>query len=170
VIVPIAGPRAEARSLEILGRSVLDRTLDTLKALPSLDDLILSPLPLAGRGRGEGNETVLVCEPNRPLLTLPMLTEFLKQSHTDRVAALASPAADTYKLVRAGAVERTLDRASLWEVQGLSRFNQGSFNAVQDLEAARAAGIPVRLVQGDPMNFAVRTADDCRVAELVLGK
>lgn len=136
-----------------------------MKALPGLDRLIV--------GWVTGNlpfDSVLVCEPDRPLLTLAMLTQFLEQTNSDRVATLACPASDTYKAVRAGAVESTLDRASLWELQGLSRFNQGSFNTVQDLEAARAAGIPVRLVQGDPMNFAVRTADDCRVAELVLSE
>jgi 2-C-methyl-D-erythritol 4-phosphate cytidylyltransferase len=99
-----------------------------------------------------------------------MLTEFLDQTQGDRVAALACPASDTYKVVRAGVVESTLDRAALWELQGLSRFNQGSLDRLPDLEGARSAGIPVRLIRGDPMNFAVRSADDCRVAELVLGQ
>jgi 2-C-methyl-D-erythritol 4-phosphate cytidylyltransferase len=86
------------------------------------------------------------------------------------VAVLVSPASDTYKIVRAGVVQTTLDRASLWELQGLSRFNQTSFDHLPDLELARSAGIPVRLIQGDPMNFAVRSPDECRVAELVLSQ
>ena len=86
------------------------------------------------------------------------------------MAALVSPASDTCKVVRAGRVERTLDRPTLWELQGLTLFNEGSFHTLNGLAAARKAGIPVRLVQGDPMNFAVRSADDCRVAELVLRK
>ncbi len=86
------------------------------------------------------------------------------------MAALVSPVSDTYKAVRAGRVESTLERAWLWELQGLSRFNQRGFDTLPDLELARLAGIPVRLVQGDPMNFAVRSAEDCRVAELVLSK
>jgi 2-C-methyl-D-erythritol 4-phosphate cytidylyltransferase len=97
-----------------------------------------------------------------------MLTQFLEQTHDDQVAALVSPASDTYKVVRAGVVETTLDRAALWELQGLLRFNQGSVDRLPDLEAVRSAGVPIRLVQGDPMNFAVRSAEDCRVAELVL--
>ena len=166
--------------MEILGRTVLDRTLDTLRALPGLDQLIVgasplplathSSLPLAGRGWGEGLETILVCAPDRPLLTLAMLTEFMAKTEGDRVAALVSPASDTYKVVRGGMVESTLDRAALWEVQGLSRFNHGSLDRLPDLERARLAGIPVRLIRGDPMNFAVRSADDCRVAEWVLSK
>ncbi len=181
VVVPLppAGPRAAVLSLEILGRTVLDRTLDTLRALPDLDQLIVGELslPLAGRGRGGGTDTILICDPDRPLLTLVMLMEFLEQTHGDRVAALVSPASDTYKVVRAGRVETTLDRASLCELQGLSRFDRQSFDRVfatgnpeDGLEAAQLAGIPIRLVQADPMNFAVRSPDDCRVAELVLGQ
>ena len=180
---------------------MLDHTLETLRALPGLDDLIVgdlslplegrginsslplpergidSSLPPAGRGRGGGGETILICDPDRPLLTLAMLTQFLERTHGDRVATLVSPASDTYKVVRAGRVETTLDRASLWELQGLSRFDRQSFNQVfaagdpgNEFEAARRAGIPIRLVQADPMNFAVRSPDDCRVAELVLGR
>jgi 2-C-methyl-D-erythritol 4-phosphate cytidylyltransferase len=97
-----------------------------------------------------------------------MLTEFMERTQGDQVAALVSPASDTYKVVRAGVAENTLDRAALWELQGLLRFNQGSFDRLPDMEAARLAGVPIRLVQGDPLNFAVSSADDCRVAELVL--
>jgi 2-C-methyl-D-erythritol 4-phosphate cytidylyltransferase len=111
-----------------------------------------------------------VCDPDRPLLTQAMLTEFVERTQGDRVAVLVSPASDTYKIVRAGVVQTTLDRASLWELQGLSRFNQTSFDHLPDLELARSAGIPVRLIQGDPMNFAVRSPDECRVAELVLSQ
>jgi 2-C-methyl-D-erythritol 4-phosphate cytidylyltransferase len=183
VPLPPAGPQAAALSLEILGRTVLDRTLDTLRALPGLDQLIVgdlslplagtgtnSSLPLAGRGRGGGLVSILVCDPDRPLLTQAMLTEFVERTQDDRVAVLVSPASDTYKIVRAGVVQTTLDRASLWELQGLSRFNQTSFDHLPDLELARSAGIPVRLIQGDPMNFAVRSPDECRVAELVLSQ
>jgi 2-C-methyl-D-erythritol 4-phosphate cytidylyltransferase len=106
-----------------------------------------------------------------------MLTQFLEQTRDDRVAALVSPASDTYKVVRAGRVETTLDRASLWELQGLLRFDRQSLDRVyasgdtgHELEAARLAGIPIRLVQADPMNFAVRSPDDCRLAELVLSQ
>ncbi len=128
-----------------------------------------SPLPLAGRGRGGGLD-LLICDPDRPLLTLAMLTKFLEQTQGDRAAALVTPASDTYKVVSAGRVVTTLDRASLWELQGLSRFRAGSFDTLPDLEAARRAGIPIRLVQADPMNFAVRSPDDCRLAELVLSQ
>lgn len=106
-----------------------------------------------------------------------MLTQFLEQTHNERVAALVSAASDTYKVVRAGRVETTLDRASLWELQGLSRFERQSFDRVfaagdreNKLEAARRAGIPIRLVQSDAMNFAIRSPADCRVAELVLSQ
>ncbi len=149
----------------------------TNSSLPPAGTGTNSSLPLAGRGRGGGLDSILICDPDRPLLTLAMLTQFLEQTHNDRVAALVSPASDTYKVVRAGQVETTLDRASLWELQGLSRFERQSFDrefAAGDpenkLEAARLAGIPIRLVQADAMNFAVRTPDDCRVAELVLSQ
>ncbi len=172
---------------------MLDRTLDTLRALPGLDQLIVAPagdislppagrgikssLPPAGRGRGGGLETILICDPDRPLLTLAMLAQFLEQTHGDRVAALVSPASDTYKVVGAGRVETTLDRGSLWELQGLVRFDRRSLDRVyasgdteHELEATRRAGIPIRLVQADPMNFAVRSPDDCLLAELVLSQ
>lgn len=119
--------------------------------------------------------TVVICDPDRPLLTASMITAFLERTHGDQVAALVAPASDTYKVVRAGRVETTLDRASLWELQGLCRFIRPSLdppftsgNAEHELEAAGAAGIAIRLIEGDPINIAVRTLEDCRVAELVL--
>ena len=149
----------------------------TNSSLPLVGTGTTSSLPLAGRGRGGGLETILICDPDRPLLTLAMLMEFIERTQGDRVAALVSPASDTYKVVRDSRVETTLDRGSLWELQGLSRFDRQSFDRVfaagnpeRGLETARLAGISIRLVQADAMNFAVRSADDCRVAELVLSR
>lgn len=106
-----------------------------------------------------------------------MLTQFLEMTRADDVAALVSPASDTYKAVREGRVESTFERTSLWELQGLSRFDRRSLDrafasggAERVLEAAHLARIPIRLVLADPMNFAVRSEDDCRVAELVLSR
>lgn len=172
-----------ALSLEILGRTVLDRTLDALGALADLDELVqstgrnrLDAIRLALTG-ASASDTILICDPDRPLLTVAVLTHFLELTRQDQVATLVSPTADTYKLVRAGRVDTTLDRASLSELQGLSRFARRSLNRAlstgrgeHELEACLRIGIPIRLVPGDSTNFPVRLPEDSRVAELVLSR
>lgn len=127
---------------------------------------------LAGAPAGE---RVLICDPDHPLLTLGMLAHFVEATRDHAAATLVSLASDTCKVVHAGRVNLTLDRASLGVLQGLSSFDRRALDRAlrsgagrHELEACHQAGLPVQLIQGDPANFAVRSPEDCEVAQLVL--
>ena len=164
---------------------MLDRTLDTLAGLGEVQRVIQARELTSGQSRLEAirhalagappSERVLVCDPDHPLLTMGMIAHFLGSTRDDAAATLVAPAADTYKLTRQGRVIQTLDRASLAELRGLSSFARQSLEqalassqATHELEAVLEAGVAIRLIQADPSNFAVRTPEDCQVAELLL--
>lgn len=185
--MPAAGPRAAVLFRQLAGRTVLDRILETLAGLTDLKPVIQARELTSGQNRlqairqalsgAPGSQRVLVCDPDRPLLTMGMLAHFLEATRNDPAATLVTPASDTHKEVRAGRVSRTFDRATLGELQGLSGFDRRTLERAlisgqgsHELEACSEAGIPVRLVQGDPANFAVRSPEDLQVAELVLSQ
>jgi 2-C-methyl-D-erythritol 4-phosphate cytidylyltransferase len=90
------------------------------------------------------------------------------------------PVADTVKVVRADVVESTPDRAGLRAVQTPQGFDAASLRSAHGGAAAadpgitddamlmEAHGVPVRVVDGDPLAFKVTTPLDLTVAEAVL--
>lgn len=91
------------------------------------------------------------------------------------------PVADTIKVVDGGAVVSTPDRSSLRAVQTPQGFdlrtlreaNAAYFSSAQDFVATDDAslmewfGVPVAVVEGDPLAFKITTPLDLRLAELL---
>jgi len=175
--MPAAGPRAAVLFRELGGRTVLDRLLEMLAGLTDLDRVLQARELSSAQNRlqairqalsgAPASLRVLVCDPDRPLLTMGMLAHFLETTRHDPAATLVAPASDTYKEVRANRVSRTLDRATLGELQGLSGFDRRTLERAltsgqgsHEVEACHEVGIPVRLVVGDPASLAVRSPED----------
>ena len=88
--------------------------------------------------------------------------------------------ADTIKqLDWTGAVERTVDRSQLVAVQTpqgfpraglLSAYAAASEDFTDDAAVFAAAGLPVTVVDGDPLAFKITTPWDLRRAESILGE
>ena len=131
-------------------------------------------------------DPVIVHDAARPLACAALFEralDELERFQADAVIA-AAPVTDTIK--QSGpdgrTVAQTLDRSRLWAVQTPQVFRRAALEralAAGDEELARAtddawlvehAGGVVRIVGSDPGNMKVTTADDLRIAELLLSE
>jgi 2-C-methyl-D-erythritol 4-phosphate cytidylyltransferase len=137
------------------------------------------------RASGHG-DPVIVHDAARPLATAELFEQALdelERHHADAVIA-AAPVSDTIKEVAddGRTVVATLDRARLWAVQTPQVFRRPALEralAASEEELAQAtddawlverAGGVVRVLRAGPKNLKITTADDLRVAELLLSE
>lgn len=125
---------------------------------------------------------VLVHDAARALMPVPVFDAVLTALHDGASAVIpVLPVADTVKVVEDGAVMRTVDRATLRIVQtpqGFSRAalerahqaaqEQGVDDVTDDAGLCERAGIPVRVVDGDPLGFKITRPLDLVLAEALL--
>lgn len=128
-----------------------------------------------------GGDPVVVHDAARPLASSALFERALvelESSGADAVIA-AAPVSDTIKEVEGRVVRRTLDRSSLWAIQTPQVFRRAALELVlaDDELLARATddawliehqGGVVRVIPAGEPNFKVTTADDLRLAELLL--
>ena len=118
---------------------------------------------------------------NLPLVTRELVERCLAALKPGVDGAIAAaPMTDTVKEAQGGLVTATLDRSRLWAVQTPQAFRRDWLEralAVDDALLARAtddawlverAGGRVRVVESTPRNLKVTSAEDFRVAELLL--
>ena len=128
-------------------------------------------------------EFVLVHDAARALTPSDVVARVLASLHDGANAVVpAIPVADTVKVVEDHAVMRTLDRASLRAVQTPQGFTraalerahqhaqeQGVDDVTDDAGLCEAAGIAVRVVDGDQLAFKITRPLDLVLAEAILG-
>ncbi len=130
-------------------------------------------------------DPVIVHDAARPLAGAELFRralEELRLTGADAVLA-AAPVADTVKQATGGElrVARTIDRRELWAIQTPQAFRRAALeralgsasaedlvNATDDAWLIERQGGDVRLLQTGEHNFKVTTAEDLRLAELVL--
>ncbi len=131
------------------------------------------------------NDWVLVHDAARPAVS-PAALERLKTTVAGCSGGglLALPVADTVKrahpevpAIPGERVAATVDRQGLWLAQTPQMFRLGALaralarfpEVTDEASAMEAAGEPVRLVEGDRMNFKVTTPDDLDLMRRLLG-
>jgi 2-C-methyl-D-erythritol 4-phosphate cytidylyltransferase len=140
----------------------------------------------AALGACSAGDPVIVHDAARPLAPPRLFTqalEDLERSGADAVIA-AAPVTDTIKAVGSDGrtVTQTLDRSRLWAVQTPQVFRRAALEcalSAGDDELARAtddawlverSGGIVRIVASEPGNLKITTADDLRIAALLLSE
>ena len=132
----------------------------------------------AGLAAAPEAEVVVVHDGARPLAPAALFDACVAAARETGAAVAAVPVVDTLKLVEAGRIARTVDRAGLWAAQTpqafrrsllLELFARARDRLVTD-EAAlcEALGIPVAVVEGSPANIKVTRPGDLAVAEALL--
>jgi 2-C-methyl-D-erythritol 4-phosphate cytidylyltransferase len=126
----------------------------------------------------EPDDWVLVHDAARPCLTQAHLAKLIEELRDDAVGGiLAVSVADTLKRADdKGRIERTEDRAGLWQAQTPQMFRAGLLTqALQhprsftdDASAVEALGLHPKLVLSEPTNFKVTYPQDLLLAELLL--
>lgn len=126
-------------------------------------------------------EIVLVHDAARALTPPAVFRRVAEAVHGGAPAVIPVVAvADTIKIVRSGTVESTPDRSGLRAVQTPQGFAASALRSAHagvaaanpgitdDAMLMEALGVPVQVVDGDPLAFKVTTPLDLAVAEAVL--
>ncbi len=125
-----------------------------------------------------GADTVLIHEPDRPLVTAAVVDGLLSEAAGAAAAVTVLPVHSSIKRVLGDAIVETVPRNRLYSIQSPSRFDRSTLERilsqasptadVHELELVRAAGIDVRLVPGSHYNVPVTSSADARFAELAV--
>jgi 2-C-methyl-D-erythritol 4-phosphate cytidylyltransferase len=124
---------------------------------------------------------VLTHDGVRPFITEQMIRELIKEGKTVGAATLGMPIKPTVKECNAdNLVERTPDRAKVWEIQtpqflkkdlftkGFALAQERALTVTDDTSLAELLGHPVKLVRGSYTNLKITTPDDLLVAQSLL--
>lgn len=127
---------------------------------------------------GRGVERVLIHDVARPLVGGALIDRVIDALETWEGAAPALPVVDALWLGTAeGLVGGTRDRTGLWRAQTpqgfryeaiLAAHRRGGDEAPDDVAVARAAGLDVRIVEGDERNLKITGPGDFARAEALL--
>ena len=127
-----------------------------------------------------GVQYVLIHDAARPLVTPGLIRRVLEGVKRHGAVIPVVPVKDTLKLVANERVVKTLDRSQIWAVQTPQGFKfqelkkaflkvgSRASRLTDDAAVAEAAGLRVRVVEGDPHNFKVTTPEDLRHAKSLI--
>lgn len=124
-------------------------------------------------------QAVAVHDGARPLVDSAAALRCLKSGYANGASVLAVPVKDTIKVVRAGAVERTLERNVLWAAQtpqcyraDILRRALDKFGYLQDAtdesQLVERLGVNVKIEPSDYKNLKITTPEDLVMAEAFL--
>ncbi|SDC13836.1 bifunctional 2-C-methyl-D-erythritol 4-phosphate cytidylyltransferase/2-C-methyl-D-erythritol 2,4-cyclodiphosphate synthase [Ruegeria marina] len=126
---------------------------------------------------GLGITKVLIHDVARPCVSRELIMSVLNALDTHRAAAPGLPVTDALWSGSEGHVTGTRDRAGLFAAQTPQGFHYDDIrtahaahpdDAADDVEVARAAGISVAIVPGEPDNLKITRAGDFARAERIL--
>jgi 2-C-methyl-D-erythritol 4-phosphate cytidylyltransferase/2-C-methyl-D-erythritol 2,4-cyclodiphosphate synthase len=124
----------------------------------------------------QGTDLVLVHDAARPFVTADVIDRVIAATEATGAAVPAVPARETVKRVdrSAGVVRETIARDEIWLAQTPQGFRRGvlesamaagrAMEATDDAMLVEGAGYPVKVVEGDPANVKITTANDLEAA------
>ncbi len=175
-IQPVVAPGDQRRVARLLARYRITKALPPCAGGRSRAESVangFAALPSAVRW-------VLVHDAARPCTSRAVISRVLRQARRFGAAACGVPAGVTVKSAdRQGRVTETLDRERLWLIQTPQAFRADWFAKAlarhrrldrfpDDAAVVEAAGYPVRLVPGEPLNVKITTPDDLLLAAVIL--
>ena len=125
-------------------------------------------------------EIVAVHDGVRPFVTVEEIDAVVSAAQTDGAAILVAPVTDTIKQVHEQRIVQTLDRAGLRRALTPQCFRYDVLReAYQNTDVTDPSvtdesvlveklGIPVSIVEGNPRNIKITTAEDLAIAEAIL--
>lgn len=127
------------------------------------------------------SDVVVIHDAARPFVTAAVIDRTIDAAFEHGAAIAAVAATDTVKRVGADAtIEQTLPRTGIFLAQTPQAFRTDvlrdalakagtAADATDEAALAERAGHPVRVVEGDPRNLKITTADDLKMAERLIG-
>jgi 2-C-methyl-D-erythritol 4-phosphate cytidylyltransferase len=125
-------------------------------------------------------EWVMIHDSARPFITRAIVEAVLAAAEKYDAVIAATPEVDTIRRFSGDRAGETLDRNGLVRVQTPQLFRRAGLTdafrhsasllspPTDEAMLMEAAGIPVALAQGNPLNFKITTKEDFRLAEALL--
>jgi 2-C-methyl-D-erythritol 4-phosphate cytidylyltransferase len=126
-------------------------------------------------------DVVVVHDGVRPFIGVDLIEKVIKGALKSGGAIVALPVKDTVKKSSyENYIEQTISRNCLWLAQTPQAFKYGvlkrayeeaerdGFLGTDEASLVERIGVPVKLIEGSPMNLKITTEEDLRLAELVL--
>jgi len=132
--------------------------------------------------QADANDIVLIHDAVRPLVSLALIKNVVKQASAKGAAIPVIPVSDTIKEIQKEIVVRTVDRRHLYAVQTPQGFSYeilskayqkgrlGDRDWTDEAMLVEGADNPIYIVEGEPENIKVTTKVDLKMAELLLEK
>ncbi|MEP5731146.1 MAG: 2-C-methyl-D-erythritol 4-phosphate cytidylyltransferase [Sulfitobacter sp.] len=160
------------------------------QAVMGLDDTRICPAVTGGDTRAASvlrgllalevrrPDCVLIHDAARPFVSARVITEVVKSLAHCPAAFAALPVVDALWEVAQDEAQAPVPRDGLWRAQTPQGFHYDALlaahqahsgDAADDVEIARAAGIKVKVVQGEENNFKITSPDDLARALSLLG-
>jgi len=129
---------------------------------------------------GEDVNIVLIHDGARPFVSQGLIERVVAGVEDAGACVPALPVYDTIKVAEGGLVKETLKRESLFAVQTPQGFRkelieeahrvavEENFLVSDDAALVERIGKPVKIVEGDPLNIKITTAEDLILAERIL--
>ncbi|OED47793.1 bifunctional 2-C-methyl-D-erythritol 4-phosphate cytidylyltransferase/2-C-methyl-D-erythritol 2,4-cyclodiphosphate synthase [Leisingera sp. S232] len=123
-------------------------------------------------------DKVLIHDAARPCVSPALINSIIKSLDTETAAAPALAVTDALWTGAKDQVTGTQDRTGLYAAQTPQGFHYDAIvaahqaytgNAADDVEVARAAGLDVRIIPGEPDNIKITRPEDFIRAERILG-
>ena len=131
-------------------------------------------------GQAKKDDIVVVHNGSNPLVKEKEIIECLNSAKKFEAAACGFPLRDTIKRVSSNFVEKTIDRANIYQIQTPQAIKYGllveafknaknkKLKATDDVSLIEALGKKVKIVPCSYENIKITTIDDLRIAEAIL--
>lgn len=163
------------RIFDLLAGTDLSERVDLVDGGPSRQASVANGLQAMER---RAPDAVLIHDAVRPFVDAALIDRVIAAIEPSAGALPVVAVADTLKAGKDGLVVRTVDRAGLYAAQTpqgfpfspileahLTAARSGGDAFTDDASIAEWAGLPVRLVEGDPSNVKLTTARDIALAD-----
>ncbi|MBN2089336.1 2-C-methyl-D-erythritol 4-phosphate cytidylyltransferase [candidate division KSB1 bacterium] len=127
-------------------------------------------------------EIVLIHDAVRPLIRTSVIDRAITACEKFQAVVLGLPLKDTIKIVQDGFVKNTVDRSLLWSIQtpqvfnfellrmAYQRIDKLNIPVTDDAMLVEASGVPVKIIEGDPINQKITSPEDLEWFEYYLAK
>jgi 2-C-methyl-D-erythritol 4-phosphate cytidylyltransferase len=127
-------------------------------------------------------DIVLIHDAVRPLIRTSLIDKAIIAGQEFQAVVLGLPVKDTVKVVQNGFVKNTVDRSLLWSIQTPQVFDfkllRKAYQKIDDLKIpvtddamlVEAFGVPVKIIDGDPINQKITSPEDLEWFEYNLVK
>ncbi len=177
IIIVVPEDWARAVKTDIVDRLSIPKVTKIIPGGPERQDSVLNGFnSLSGTP-----DVVAVHDGARPLVSLELLEEVIRQASACGAALAALPSNDTIKKSSPEMyVDSTVPRESLWFAQtpqafryevlknALSKAADDRFTGTDESLLVERTGVRVKIVKGSPYNIKITTPEDLALGELIL--